>query len=252
MTERRFHLGTMGWSYDFWIGNFYPADTKPQDFLVEYAKHFSTVEIDNTFYRNPSEHTVKKWKSQTPPDFLFSAKFPQRITHEKVLRASKDDLEFFIRNISFLDEKLGPLLLQFPYSFKIEEFDVLKDFISILPKEYGYVVEVKHKSWLEERFYRMLRENNVALATTDTPWMPEFNEVTADFTYLRWEGNRKKIKGTTGKVERERNSEIVGWAEKIKALLTEGVEVFGYFSKYYSGHSPTDAKLLLDSLSCIG
>jgi uncharacterized protein YecE (DUF72 family) len=252
MTERRFHVGTMGWSYDFWVGNFYPPDTKPQDFLVEYAKHFSTVEINSTFYRIPYERTVKKWKRQTPPYFLFSAKFPQRITHEKVLRASKDDLEYFIKNISFLGEKLGPLLLQFPYSFKIEELDVLKDFLSIVPKEHRYVVEVKHKNWLEERFYRMLRENNVALATTDTPWMPELNEVTADFTYLRWEGNRKKIKGTTGKVERERNSETVDRAEKIKALLMDGVEVFGYFSKYYSGHSPTDAKLLLDRLSGIG
>jgi uncharacterized protein YecE (DUF72 family) len=249
LTEKRFHIGTMGWSYDFWVGNFYHSGTEPQDFLREYSKHFRTVEINSTFYRIPYERTVKKWKKQTPPDFLFSAKFPQRITHEKILRASKDDLEFFIKNVSFLGDKLGPLLLQFPHSFKSEEFDVLKDFLSILPEGKRYVVEVKHKSWLEERFYKMLTDNNVALASTDTLWMPELIEVTADFAYLRWEGNRKKIKGTTGKVEQERGKEILEWAERIKGLIDDSIEVFGYFSKYYSGHSPTDAKLLLSNLS---
>lgn len=249
MTEKWFHIGTMGWSYDFWVGNFYPPDTKPQDFLVEYSKHFSSVEIDSTFYRIPYEQTVKKWRDQTPKDFLFSVKFPQRITHKKMLRASKDDLEFFIKNISFLGDKLGPLLLQFPYSFKADEFDVLKDFISILPSGHRYVVEVKHKSWMEEKFYAMLRENNVALASTDVSWMPKLNEITADFTYLRWEGNRTKIKGTTGKVELEKKTEILEWSEKIKGLMDDSIEVFGYFSKYYSGHSPTDAKLLLSGLS---
>jgi uncharacterized protein YecE (DUF72 family) len=184
-----------------------------------------------------------------PPGFLFSAKFPQRITHEKMLRASTDDLDFFIKNISFLDDKLGPLLLQFHYSFKSEEFDVLKDFLSILPKEHRYVVQIRNKSWLEERFYTMLKENNVALAWADAPWMPELDEITADFAYIRWEGNRRKIKGTTGKVERERGMEILEWAEKIMDLMDDSIEIFGYFSKYYSGHSPTDAKLLLDRLS---
>lgn len=251
MTVELFHIGTMGWSYNFWVGNFYPLYTQPQGFLVEYSKHFSTVEIDSTFYRIPYESTVKKWRDQTPPDFLFSAKFPEKITHRKMLRASKDDLEFFIKKISFLGDKLGPLLLQFPYSFKVKEFDVLKDFLSILPKRHRYAVEVKHKSWLEERFYVMLKENNVALASMGTSWMPELNELTADFSYLRWEGNRKKIKGTTGKVEQERRTEIDKWAEKIKGLIDDSIEVFGYFSKHYSGHSPTDAKLLLNSLSNI-
>lgn len=240
----------MGWSYDFWVGNFYPSDTKPKDFLVEYSKCFNTVEIDSTFYRIPYERIVKKWKRQTPPNFLFSAKFPKRITHENMLRASTDDLDFFIKNISILDDKLGPLLLQFPYGFNSDEFEILKDFLSILPKGYKYVVEVRHKSWMEERFYMMLKENNIALAWADTPWMPELYEVTANFIYVRWEGNRRKIKGTTGKVERKRGMEIENWAKKIKEALTAGPkDVFGYFSKYYSGHSPTDAKLLLSNLS---
>ncbi len=248
MTEERFHIGTMGWSHHFWLGNFYPPNAKPQDFLFEYSRNFSTVEVDSTFYRIPSEDTVKNWKNQTPKDFLFSAKIPKRITDKKMLRDNLNDLEFFLKNISFLGEKLGPMLFQFPYSFKADEFDFLKDFLSILPRGYRYVVQVKHKSWLEERFYMMLKENNVALALADTPWMPELEKVTTDFTYIRWEGNRRKIKGTTGSVEQDRSMEIAKWAEKIKGLLDNPIEVFGYFSKYYSGHSPTDAGLLLNKL----
>jgi uncharacterized protein YecE (DUF72 family) len=250
MTGRRFHIGTMGWSYDFWVGNFYPPSIESKDFLVEYSKHFSTVEIDSTFYRIPYERTVTNWRNQTPADFLFSAKFPQKITHEKMLRASPKDLEFFLKNISLLGDKLGPLLLQFPYSFKSEEFGVLKNFLSVLPKGHRYVVEVRHRSWLDQKFYRMLKENNVALAWADTPLMPELNEITSDFIYIRWEGNKRKIKGTSGKVELERRTEIENWAEKIKSI-TNCSEVFGYFSKHYSGHSPTDAKLLLNNLFSI-
>ena len=117
------HIGTMGWSYDFWTGNFYPEDTKPDSFLSEYAKHFHTVEVDNTFYRIPNKDTVIKWREQTPPDFLFSAKFPRRITHEKMLRDCEDSAKFFLERISLLEDKLGPLLLQFPYAFKLEHIE---------------------------------------------------------------------------------------------------------------------------------
>ena len=89
------HIGTMGWSYNFWTGNFYPKDLAPENFLSEYAKHFDTVEVDNTFYRIPSKDTVEKWRDQTPPNFLFSAKFPRRITHEKMLR----DCEEIVKGI---------------------------------------------------------------------------------------------------------------------------------------------------------
>jgi uncharacterized protein YecE (DUF72 family) len=79
------HIGTMGWSYEFWVGEFYPQGLKPKEFLAEYTKHFDSVELDNTFYRIPSASTVKAWGEQTPEGFLFSAKFPRVVTHVKML-----------------------------------------------------------------------------------------------------------------------------------------------------------------------
>jgi uncharacterized protein YecE (DUF72 family) len=109
-------------------------------------------------------------------------------------------------------------------------------------------VEVRNKKWLDERFYDMLRDNGVALALIDHPWMPEMNTITADFTYIRWEGDRNKINGISGKVERDRSNDINDWALKIKGFIENSVEVFGYFSKTYSGYPPGDVRMLLDIL----
>lgn len=80
------HIGTMGWSYTFWLGKLYPKECKPEQFLSQYSKHFDTVEVNSTFYRIPYKSTVTKWRDQTPAEFIFSAKFPRVITHEKMLR----------------------------------------------------------------------------------------------------------------------------------------------------------------------
>ena len=239
----KLHVGTMGWSYDFWKGNFYPEMT--QNLLTEYAKSFDTVELDNTFYRIPSRDNVLKWKEETPDDFIFSAKFPRKITHIKMLQDCREELEVFIEHMSLMGNKLGPMLIQLPPGFAPEKSGILKDFLAGLPKG-RFAVEIKNKKWLDEKFYDILRDNKVALVLLDHPWMPEMNTITADFTYIRWEGDRKKIKGMLGKVERDRSEEIKDWALKIKGFLDDSIEVFGYFSKYYSGYPPGDVRMLLD------
>lgn len=243
---KKIHIGTMGWSYNFWKGKFYPEEA--QDLLTEYAKIYDTVELDNTFYRIPSLNTVRNWKEKVPDDFVFTAKFPQKITHIKMLKDCAEDVGVFIEHISLLEDKLGPLLIQLPPSFKPENFGILKDFLVAMPDKYRFAVEVKNKKWLDEKLYGLLRENGVALALIDHPWMPEMDTITADFTYIRWEGDRNKIKGTLGQVERDRTKEIKDWGLKIKSFLEDSVEVFGYFSKYYSGYSPGDVRMLMDIL----
>ncbi len=244
----KLHIGTMGWSYDFWVGNFYHKGLKATDFLAEYSKHFDTVEVDSTFYGIPYESTVIRWKDQTPSDFLFSLKFPKAITHEKMLKDCEEDVRRFIERISLLQGKLGPLLLQFPYGFKAEHLRVLNDFLPSLPKGHRFVVEVRNKKLLDDKLYSLLRENGVALAIVDHPFMPKLEATTADFAYIRWEGDRRKVKGTLGKVEVDRSNDTVTWTEKIKTFLDNSIEVFGYFSKYYSGHPPSDARQLLKLL----
>ncbi len=241
----RLHVGTMGWSYVFWKGNFYPESLASKEFLAYYAKQFSTVEVDSTFYRIPRRQSVTDWREQTPEGFLFSLKFPQVITHVKMLENCQEETNVFLERVDLLKEKLGALLLQFPYTFGTEHIPLLRDFLQNLPKKHRYVVEVRNRKLLNDGFYSVLRDNNVVLAWVDSPFMPQISEVTSDFIYVRWVGDRRRVKGTLGRIEVDRKAQINAWVDKLKPFLDEEMEVFGYFSKYYSGHSPSDAKALL-------
>lgn len=234
------HVGTMGWSYGFWKGNFYPEDLAPNEFLDYYATQFSTVEVDSTFYRIPRKQSVSDWKEQTPSGFLFSLKFPQVITHVKMLANCQEETNVFLERVSLLKEKLGVLLLQFPYAFGTEHAPLLHDFLQTLPKTHRYAVEVRNRKLLSASFYSALRDSNAALVWVDSPFMPEISEVTSDFIYVRWEGDRRRVKGTLGRIEVDRAAKIKGWADKLKPYLQKQTEIFGYFSKYYSGHPPSD------------
>lgn len=238
----------MGWSYPFWVGNFYSKGLRPKEFLAEYARHFDSVELDSTFYRIPSAGTTKTWREQVPEDFLFSAKFPRVITHVKMLRECEREVDAFISRISLIQPKLGPLLLQFPNSFGAKEFPLLQDFLPTLPKGFRYAVEVRNRALLgEEGLHSLLRQHGVALVLVSQPVSDE--DVTADFVYARWEGDRSRINGALGKVEIDRTQDIEKWASQVKKLLNRQIDVFGYFSKYYSGYPPHDAEELLNLLS---
>ena len=233
----------------FGEGKFYPKKTASKDYLTYYSSQFNTVEVDSTFYRIPTEQTVKNWKNQTPAGFLFSLKFPQVITHVKMLKDCQYETDVFLERINLLGEKLGALLLQFPPNFTVEHMPDLEDFLQKLPKTHRYVVEVRNKSWLNNEFYALLKANKVALAWADSPLMAQINEVTADFLYVRWEGDRKKVNGTLGKIEADRAEDLQLEAEKIKPYLEQQIPVFGYFAKYYSGYPPSDIAKLQSHLN---
>ena len=243
------HLGTIGWSYNFWKGNFYPNKIASKDFLSYYATKFDTVEVDSTFYRIPTDQAVTNWKKQTPKNFLFSLKFPNVITHIKMLKDCERETKVFLERANLLEEKLGPLLLQFPPSFGIERLHDLADFLHKLPKQQRYVVEVRDANFLNEEFYSLLRANHAALAWVDGPHMPQINVVTSDFVYVRLEGDRSNVSGTLGKIEIDREGDLKLWAEKLKPFLTDDLEVYGYFGKYFSGYPPSDINSLLKILN---
>jgi uncharacterized protein YecE (DUF72 family) len=232
-------LGTIGWSYIFWRGKFYPNKTTSKDYLTYYASQFNTVEVDSTFYRIPTQPTVTNWKQITPENFLFSLKFPQLITHIKMLRDCQYETGVFLERVSLLGEKLGVLLLQFPPNFGVDHLHDLEEYLRKLPRLHRYAVEVRNKSWLNPEFYSILKSNKVAFAWADSSLMAQISEVTADFVYVRWEGDRKKVNGTLGKIEVDRASDLKFVAEKIKPYLNR-MEVYGYFGKYYSGYPPSD------------
>ena len=238
------HLGTIGWSYDFWKGTFYPLKLPSKDFLAYYSTRFGAVEVDSTFYRVPNAQTMLSWRQQTPEDFCFSLKFPQIITHIKRLQNCQNETDTFLDRASLLGRKLGALLLQFPPNFGATDFHELESYLQKLPNAYRYAVEVRNKSWLTSEFYRILKHCNVALAWAESPHIPPLSEITAGFLYIRWEGDRKVVKGTQGKIEVDRKADLAAWAQKIKLYLDGGTEVFGYFSKYFSGYPPSDVSHL--------
>ena len=244
----KLHLGTIGWSYNFWKGNFYPNKTASKDFLAYYSTKFDTVEVDSTFYRIPTEQAILNWKKETPVRFLFSLKFPRVITHIKMLKDCQRETNLFLERTRLLEEKLGPLLLQFPPIFGVEHLSDLADFLHKLPKLHRYVVEIRAENWLNEEFYSLLRANNIALAWVDSPSITLISEVTSDFLYIRWEGDRGKVKGTLGKIEVSTQDKLRVWADKIRPFANRQMDLFGYFGKYYSGYPPSDINSLLNWL----
>ena len=254
-------VGTSAFTAEGWEGSFYPKGIAPREQLSYYATQFDTVELDNTFYRTPALSTVKGWYAKTPPGFLFAAKIPQVITHEKVLVDCDDDLKHFLETMDALGEKLGPLLFQFGYfnraKFKSQaEFVArLKPFLKKLPKGYQYAVEIRNKNWLDARFAELLREHAVALALIDQSWVPRpwemkepFDLITADFTYVRWLGDRKGIEEETKTWDKtiiDRRTDLENWVELLKRMVTDKRirKIIAYANNHYAGHGPGTVKL---------
>jgi uncharacterized protein YecE (DUF72 family) len=244
--EPGLYLGTSGWSYADWEGTLYPEGLPAAARLAEYAKHYATVEIDSTFYGTPRRSTVEKWREIVPEGFLFAAKFPQEITHEKNLVGSEEPARIFVQTMSLLGDRLGPLLLQLPPSFSVEGMGVLEDFLPILPQGPRYAVEVRHRSWLGSDLPELLRERGVALTLIDYPRMPRMEEATADFVYIRWLGDRREFPSDHTHAKRDRTEDLEWWSERVDRFLSEGREVFAYANNHYENHSPSTLERFLE------
>jgi uncharacterized protein YecE (DUF72 family) len=252
-------LGTSSFTADGWPGTFYPEGMKSSDYVHHYARTFKTVEIDSTCYGPPSASTVTKWRDKTPPDFIFSAKVPQTITHEKMLVNCDADLTQFLEAISLLGDKLGPLVLQFPFfdRWKIPDqrhfLSVLEPFLKKLPTGYKFAIEIRNRNWLDARLADILRKHKVALVRQDLSSMPrpweyqkQFDFLTADFAYVRWLGDRKRIEKRTqiwDKIVLDRSADLINWIALFRQWLSRDLKVFAYANNHYAGHGPATIKL---------
>jgi len=242
-------VGTMGWSYPFWVGSFYPKGLPPGGFLREYARHFTTVEVDSTFYRIPYDSVIRGWDEGTPDGFVFAAKFPRKISYDKRLQNVGGEAALFVERMEGLGKKLGPLLLQLPSDFGANEKAALEGFLDALPEGHRYVVEAKGKYPPAEILVPMLEGRKVGLAAVDSPQVPLVEALTSDFFYVRLEGDRFRVKGTTGRVEVDRESDLVRWSSMLREMDARAVDVYVYCGKRYSGHSAHDALRLKGLLS---
>lgn len=258
----RVFLGTSSFTAPGWERTFYPPGLAPREYLSHYARHYHTLEIDSTFYSKPSSAVVNGWNAKTPDNFVFAVKVPQAITHEKVLSACQPEMDEFIGVMSLLGGKLGPMVLQFPYfnrsAFRspAEFLARLAPFLKCLPRDKMFAVEIRNKNWLTPEFAGLLREHNVALVLQDQSWMPGYDEleskfdpITADWTYIRWLGDRKGIEQLTTTWEKEvidRSESMRNWVEVCYRIQKRGVTIFAYANNHYSGFAPGTLKMFLN------
>jgi uncharacterized protein YecE (DUF72 family) len=256
------YIGTVSWSKSDWVGSFYSTNCKPAQFLETYAQTFRTVEIDATFYRIPPRSMVTGWNDRTPDGFVFAAKIPRVITHQKVLRDCQKELSSFLKTMETLGDKLGPLLLQFPYFNKNvfasrEQFDkLLRPFLDGLPKGFRFSVEIRNKNWITWDFLELLRERAVGFTLLAQAWMPRIDTlakaldlVTGDFCYVRFMGDRKELESQTQKFDKlldDKTDEMIIWANELKKIVAKGPKTYTFFSNYYAGYGPGSAKLFED------
>lgn len=181
----KIRAGTSGYSYKEWKGTFYPADLPAAKMLPYYAKSFSTVEINNTFYRRPTEKLLLSWAEQVPDDFAFVLKAPRRISHDRRLKDVQEDVGYLMETVRVLGEKRGPLLFQLPPFLK-KDVATLVDFLSLLPADARPTFEFRNQSWFDDEVLAVLREHNAALCLAEAENDVEVPfAATASWGYLR-------------------------------------------------------------------
>jgi uncharacterized protein YecE (DUF72 family) len=242
-------IGTSGWHYAHWRGNFYPADLPAARWLAFYAERFQTVEINNTFYQLPGEETFRQWYETTPAEFVFAIKASRFITHMKKLSDPETSTVKFFERVAILREKLGPILFQLPPNWR-PNLERLDTFLSALPTGRQYAFEFRDPAWLEPAVLpalnKVLARHNAALCIYNFAGRTSPKEISADFTYIRLHGPEGPYQG---KYSAE---QLKDWAREIAVWTGSGKSsdhsikrsVYCYFDNDAAGYAPLNAQEL--------
>lgn len=249
MATAQVFLGTQGWSYGSWVGSFYPPGTRSQDMLAHYARAFSSVEVDATFYQIPAESAVARWRDSVPEGFVFALKVPQEITHERRLEGGGEVLARFLSRIARLDDHLGPILLQLSPAFRLTEEHRVRfsRFIAQLPRDFRWAVEFRDEAWLTDMTLEVLAVHSVALALVDGRWLRRVRVVelaewpTAGFGYVRWMGADRRFSDHS-RVQSDAAEEFAAWAPALQRLSGRVGRLFGFVNNHFQGHAPHSAR----------
>lgn len=249
----KIYIGTSGWIYSSWEKIFYPENLPSNKKLKYFSQHFKTTEINYSFYHLPRKKTYQKWYSETPNDFVFALKASRFITHIKKLNKIEQAWKEFFENALFLKEKLGPILFQFPPSFKTNKENIkrLENFLKFITKykipnttyKIRFAFEFRDKSWLDEKIYDLLKEYNAAWVIADSPNYPKAEVVTADFIYIRMHGSKILF---ASKYAKEELKEL---AQKIQNWSKQGFDLYVYFNNDFHGYAIENAKELKSFLT---
>lgn len=238
----RVHVGTSGWSYRSWRGPFYPPSESPREDLAFYARHFSTAEVNNTFYRLPSIETVRSWRDTVPADFIFAIKASRYITHMKRLSDPEQPLALLFERIQPLGDRLGPILFQCPPRWH-KNVDRLGAFLQHLPRDHRYAFEFRDPTWFDREVYDLLSAHQVALCMYDLAGQRSPMVMTTDMVYVRF---HRPARDDTWAYDRDA---LVKLAEDITFWVNDGRSVYCYFNNDPGGAAPRNAQELLELLS---
>jgi len=198
------------------------------------------VEIDSTFYRTPSPSMMKQWREKTPENFLFTAKLPGKITHEKRLKEVEAELERFEKTCGELQEKLACMIAQLPPNSKFEtEFEKLEKFLNVRNEKFRLAIEFRNKSWLREETFQLLSRKKVCLVWNVQEKIGDdiVPKVTTNFVYLRFMGKYGEFK-KFNKVQKDRTEVLQKWWKILEANLSSVNLALVLVSNHFSGFAP--------------
>jgi uncharacterized protein YecE (DUF72 family) len=239
----RLHIGCSGWNYKSWRRRFYPEDVRQSAWLAYYARHFDTVEVNNTFYRLPEADTFASWRRQTPAAFIMAVKASRFLTHMKRLRDPEEPLERLFSRASALGSRLGPVLYQLPSNFTVN-LERLERFFQALPrtwkrKRLQHVFEFRDPSWYVPECFQLLDRFGVTLCLHDKFGSEISEPFVGPLVYVRFHGTSGKYHGSYSAKQLNR------WAHRLEEPLRRGREVFAYFNNDPDAVATANAHSLL-------
>lgn len=236
------HIGTSGWFYPHWQGNFYPPGLPPEQRLAHYAAQLGSTEIDNSFYGLPSVETLKHWRDSVPAAFVFAAKASRYITHLKKLKDPMDPVTRFVARMDVLGDQLGPILFQLPPRWRCNG-PRLATFLDALDDRHRWAFELRDHSWITDETLSLLQRHNAAFCIYELDGYQSPQAVTTDFVYLRLHGPAGPHQGDYDAAALDR------WAGAITDWLADGLDVYCYFDNDENGYAVRNAQGLDERLT---
>ncbi len=241
MKGKRIFVGTSGWTYGDWWGTFYPEDLKASDRLSYYATHFSTVEINATFYRAPTSPMIAAWNRRLGSEFHLVVKGSRVVTHLKKLDGCDEQLAFFLDRTRGLT-RLTVILWQLPPSLH-KDTARLERFLSRLPGWVRHAVEFRHESWWDEEVCEVLSRHRAAFVAVSHPKLPETLLPTTDFLYVRFHGKGRDLYRYDYSED-----ELLRWVSILKPHLG-GRTTYAFFNNDYNANAPRNAVMMREMVS---
>jgi uncharacterized protein YecE (DUF72 family) len=235
------HIGTSGWSYKHWRGIFYSPGLKPALWLPFYAQHFLSTEINNSFYGLPKPDTVLQWIKNVPSDFTFCVKMNRFLTHMKKLTGPEEPLQSFFEVFEPMKSRMGPVLVQLPPSlhFNYDKAAYFYELISKKYKDYEFVLEARHQSWLEDDSLTLMAKYNIGMVIAQSGERFPYSEMVTDRNiYVRFHGPKELYASPYT------DEQLESFAAKFRNWMAEGHDIWVYFNNDFYGHAFRDAAKL--------